>query len=357
MEELLPLPRRFSFLTIPFPSCYTLPIIICEVFCMIPSIITRHTAKEDWPGIRTSIRTAIAESLGMSPAQLTPAKNTFEEIDRYTAYGLTHIKLRYHVLDDEWATGILVLPNEPAEKPRAVLTIHGTNGATGKYGMLDLAGRPNRAYAIELAQQGFATFSPDQYGFGEDMLDPALRAQFDSFYTRYPAWSLTGRRLLGHIRALDVLDQLNIIRHDGYGVMGNSLGGHAAFYVAAFDERIRSAVLSTGISPHITNVYRNLRKDPPFEPAVDRATALTGHPPWEYNELLALCAPRAVLCIEPINDPYNPYTATIACVQNAWEVYRLLDAPKNLSMHIHGDGHDTVPAVRRFAYTWLAEHL
>ena len=294
----------------------------------------------------------------MTVAQLAPVRNAFEEVERYTAYGLTHIKLRYHILNDEWGCGILVLPEDITHKPHAVLTIHGTNGTTGKYGMLAPDGTPNRAYAIELARRGFVTFSPDQYGFGEDMLDDAHRAQFDSFYTRHPSWSLTGRRLLGHVRALDVLDQLDYIRHDGYGVMGNSLGGHAAFYVAAFDERIATAVLSTGISPHITNVYRNLRKDPPFEPEVDRITAATGHPPWEYNEMLALCAPRAVLCLEPINDPYNPYTATtIACIQSAWDVYRLLDATANLSMYIHGDGHDTVTDVRKFAYDWLEHHL
>lgn len=325
---------------------------------MIPSIITRHTAKEDWPGIKASLHTTIQESLGLSPSALLPVRTAFEEVERYTAYGLEHIKLRYHIQAEEWGWGILVLPTDLTKKPHAVLTIHGTNGTDGKYGMLDLDGRPNRAYAIELAQRGFVTFSPDQYGFGEDMLDPAKRADFDSFYTRHPNGSLTGRRLLGHIRALDVLDQLEYIAHDGYGVMGNSLGGHAAIYVAAFDERIRSAVLSTGISPYITNVYRNLRKNPPFEPAVDRVVAETGHPPWEYNELLALCAPRAVLCLEPINDPYNPYTAaTIACIQSAWEVYRLVDATANLSMYIHGDGHDTVPDVRRFAYDWLASHL
>ena len=325
---------------------------------LIPSVITHRTAKEDWPGIRVSIRSTVLESLGLSESELAPVCNAFEEVERYTAHGFEHIKLCYHVVGNEWSSGILVLPKDLTAKPHAILTIHGTNGTIGKYGMLDPDGTPNRAYAIELAQRGFVTFSPDQYGFGEGMLNPEVRENFDSYYTRCPNGSLTGRRLLGDIRALDVLDQLDYISHDGYGVMGNSLGGHAAFYVAALDERIQSAVLSTGVSPRITNVYRNLRKDPPYEPAINRATAETGHPPWEYNEMLALCAPRAVLCLEPINDPYNPYTsATIACIQSAWEVYSLLDATANLSMYIHGDGHDTVPDVRRFAYDWLAKHL
>ena len=83
-----------------------------------------------------------------------------------------------------------------------------------------------------------------------------------------------------------------------------------------------------------------------------------GKSPWELNEMLALCAPRAVLCIEPFNDPHNPYTAvTIDCVKSAHKVYALLDASKHLSLYLHGDGHDTVPTVRSIAYDWFDRFL
>ena len=327
---------------------------------MIPALVTPYTTSEDFSSLRRAIHARILSSLGTSPVSYAPTSTRFEELERYTRHGLTHIKLRYHVFSDEWAKGILILPPDfdPVASYKAILTIHGTNGTDGKYGVIDPDHSPNRVYALELARRGYITFSPDQYGYGEDMLDAAHKAQFKHFYDRYPDWSLTARRMLGHIRALDVLDQLPYVAHTGYGAMGNSLGGYAVFYLTAFDDRIRASIPSTGISPHLTNVYRNITRTIPYVPLVEQATVKGGKSPWELNELLALCAPKAVLCLEPFNDPYNPYTAaTIACIQSAWQVYNLLSVPDRLSMYIHGDGHDTVPMVRAFAYDWLARFL
>ena len=327
---------------------------------MINSVVTRDMKKDEWQAQRKRIRSRIFETFGKSPVGLTPTKRAFEELERYEADGLRHIKVRYHVLDNEWAYGVITLPNDLEERgrARAVLTIHGTNGTIGKYGVLDVKGTPRRAYAIELARRGFVTFSPDQYGFGEAMEDEAYRRDFENFYDRYPEWSLSSRRVLGHVRALDVLDRLDYVCHQGYGVIGNSLGGQAAFYIAALDERIEAAVISTGLSPNATNVYRDLTRTQALEAGVTGYIKEHGTTPWELNEMLSLCAPRAVLCLEPFNDPYNPYTSvTIDCIKSAWEAYKLLGNPDKLSMYIHGDGHDTVDEVRDLAYDWLERFL
>ncbi|MBE6534927.1 MAG: alpha/beta fold hydrolase [Ruminococcaceae bacterium] len=323
---------------------------------MIKNIINNDTKKEEWPRIRAAIESRILETFGTSPVELVPTKNKYEVLDCYTAHGLEHIKIKYHIFDDEWAYAVIVLPEnlDKTVKTKAVITIHGTNGTVGKYGTIDPEFFPERVYGLELAKRGYIIISPDQYGFGEAMEDEEYVKKYDSFYERYPKWSLSSRRLLGHIRALDVLDQLDYVDHTGYGVIGNSLGGQATFYMAAFDDRIKAAVLSTGISPNVTNAYRNLTRVPRLEPGVSEYMRIHGRTPWELNEMLALCAPKALLCLEPFVDPYNPYTsATIDCIQSASEVYYLLEEPDKLTMYIHGDGHNTVPMVRRFAYDWF----
>ena len=327
---------------------------------MIGNIVNKDLKKEEWPILRERMLERIMQTFGTSPVGLEPTKNEFEELCRYEKHGLTHIKIRYHVFADEWAYAIIILPKgfKDGDVAPAVVTIHGTNGVRGKEGVCDPVGTPRRAYATELAERGFVTISPDQYGFGEAMESEEEQKKFDEFYDRYPEWSLSCRRVLGHVRVLDVLDQLDFVKHDGYGVMGNSLGGQAAFYLAALDERIKAAVLSTGLSPNLTNIYRALNRTQQLEPAVINAMKRRGHTPWELNEMLALCAPRAVLCIEPFNDPCNPYTeATIDCIKSAWEVYNLVGDPSKLAMYIHGDGHDTVDDVRNFAYDWLERFM
>lgn len=327
---------------------------------MIDKIVTRDTKAEEWGEQRSRILDRIMQTFGTSPVALAPKKNDFEELERYEKHGLVHIKIRYHVFLDEWSYAIIILPKgfKDGDRANAVVTIHGTNNVIGKYGVCDPVGTPRRAYATELAERGFITISPDQYGFGEAMESEDEQKKFEQFYDRYPEWSLSSRRVLGHIRALDVLDQLDYVKKDGYGVIGNSLGGQAAFYLAALDERIKSAVISTGISPNLTNVYRALNRVQQLEPGVIEAMRVDGRTPWELGEMLALCAPRAVLCLEPFNDPYNPYTsATIDCIRSAWDVYALHGQPDKLSMYIHGDGHDTVDEVRDFAYDWIERFM
>ena len=326
---------------------------------MIRNLITQDTLPEEWDEIRKRIKSRIEKSFGTSPVPLAPQKNDFCELERYEAHGFLHIKIKYHVFDNEWAYGLLILPKglKEGEKAHAVLTIHGTNGEKGKYGVCNPE-KPERNYALELAERGFITFSPDQFGFGEAMSDEEYARAFDRYYDKYPEWSLSSRRVLGHIRALDVLDQLDYVEHDGYGAMGNSLGGQAVFYLPAFDKRVKVSVPSTGISPNVTNIYRALKRTQQLEPAVVDIMIKDGRAPWELNEMLALCAPCAMLCIEPFVDPHNPHTSlTIDCIRTAAEVYTLLGVPERISMYIHGDGHNTVKTVRSLAYDWIERFL
>ena len=323
---------------------------------MINDLILKDTRKEEWDAIRAKIKARICENLGECPVPLAPQKARFEELNRYDEYGLTHIRIRYHIMEEEWAYAVIILPEgmEQIGSAPAVVTIHGTNHEVGKYGVMNPENKPRRAYAIELAKRGYVTISPDQFGFGEDMETEEGKTRFNDFYKYFPNWSLTGRRVLGHMRAVDVLDALDYVKHDGYGVIGNSLGGQAALYLAGMDERIRVAVPSTGISPHVTNAYRLTHTPHPIHPHEARMLEKNGKSPWELNEMVALCAPRAVLVLEPFNDKYNPFITTVyECVYSAHKVYALLEHPERLCFYIHGDSHDTVDSVRELAYDFI----
>jgi hypothetical protein len=251
---------------------------------------------------------------------------------------------------------VIILPEgiEKMGAAPAVLTIHGTNREVGKYGVMDPENTPRRAYATELAKRGYVTISPDQFGFGEDMKTEEGKTRFANFYKNYPDWCITGRRVLGHMRAVDVLDALDYVKHDGYGVIGNSLGGQAALFLAGMDERIRVSIPSTGISPFATNAYRLVHTAHPIHPHEAKMLEKNGKSPWELNEILGLCAPRAVLVLEPFNDKYNPYTSVVYdCVYSAHKVYALLEHPERLCFYIHGDSHDTVDSVRELAYDYI----
>jgi pimeloyl-ACP methyl ester carboxylesterase len=322
---------------------------------MISSVISPATRVEDWPEIRGRIYERIIGSMGMPPAE--GAKPQWQELKRWQAHGLTHVLIKYHVLEDVWNEGILVLP-EGDEPAAVVVTIHGCI-AEGKTSNVDPDNRPRRAYGTELAQTGLATFSVDQFGFGASVEGSSLDAEVEKFYARWPDWSLDGRRLLEQQRAIDTLAAMDCVKAgEGVGVMGNSLGGRAAVHLACLEERVKAAVPSTGLSPVLTNGYRLTGRDRLLCPALSKHLDWGGERLWEYNEMLALCAPRALLLLEPFNDSYNPSpAATFGCFDAARQVYQLLGSPGNISMLVHGDGHDTIYPVRQYAYAWLRRFL
>jgi|GEM_PF-1027858 len=322
------------------------------------SLILRDTKPEEWPGIREKLYKRITDTWGTPPVPYQPQKNRFQETGRYVNLGMTHIRYRYHVLDSIWIEAVCVLPpnfNERAQYP-VVLTVHGTNGKQGKEGAL---GNPrNRAYAIELARRGIITLSPDLYGYGATIQTVSEEALYKAFFAKSPNWSLRGIRMLSLMRAVDMLEQLPFVKKGEYGAMGNSLGGGSVVYHMALDRRIKSAVVSTGVSPAYTNAYRITARGRLDEPKRAEQIAQNGVPPYDQHELIALCAPRAVLFLEPFNDPYNPdVLASFKAIYDASAVYKLLGTPDRVSILTHGDGHDTIDSVRDYAYGWLERFL
>lgn len=327
----------------------------------IPPVILRDTRPEEWPDLRNRIETRLDVIQGRGPAHDDLGPVRFDEIGRGSIGELTTVRYRYHVVDDLWTEAVLVIPADlgPGEKRSAVVTIHGTNGAAGSAGMLNPEGRgARRAYAVELARRGYVTLAPDLFGFGATHDPSGERTR--RFYETYPEWHVNSLQVLSNQRALDLLDRLPMVAAGRYASIGNSLGGANSLRLAAADARIHVAVVSTGISPQATNIYRqyNPRDSQGARHRVDRIIQATGRPPYEVSDFLALCAPRAVLVIEPFDDNYNPdVTATFHAVRNAWHVWHLLGRADAFQFVLHGDRHDTTVDVRNAAYRWIEKWL
>ncbi len=340
---------------------------------MFRDVVLEDTKPQEWPAIRERIHARLMASMGTPPELHN--KVDYEVIEEYENYGLTHRKIRYRLLPDEPGLAVIVLPKD-ASKSRpapAVIICHGTyGGKLGKNGPLTLE-PPECGYAIELAQRGFVTVVPDNYKFGERLLagldekvsEDELNKRYTETLTRFnqdnPDWSLDGLRLWEHKRLLDILDETDFVRPGAYGVMGNSLGGRMTVFLAALDERIAAAVPSCGISPNLTNVYRTLTGHASFlsSPKLnDYFRKSHGHLMYEYQDMIALCAPRALLVLDPYNDSGNPYIQANFDIYVAGQhVYQLLSKSECFTNLTHGDGHATLEDVRDFAYRWLERWL
>ncbi len=328
---------------------------------MIGSVVLPGTTREEWPGIRKEIHARISKTLGTAPADVGRHPIEVKEVERYRRFDLTHVKVRYHVVDDEWHEAIFVLPegDEKALPAPAILCMHGTFSRTeGKYAVLDPAISPSRVYGLEAPKRGYLAIATDVYAFGESLHGRTNPEAVADFAKKYPDWTLDGRRILDHSRALDAAEKLGWVKDGLFGAIGDSLGGRGVMFATAFDERIKAAVSSTGISPHVTNPSRRnsgpnvggLKALAP-EPWVQRA-------PWDYHEMIGLIAPRALLVLESHVDAYNPNVwPGMQCFYSGSEVYKLMGCPERLAMITHGEGHDTPTHLRMFAYDWRDRFL
>jgi dienelactone hydrolase len=331
---------------------------------MFRDVVLQDTRPEEWPALRERIRQRVAGCMGTPPqVKVAPEMQVVKE---YENYGLKHLLVRFRVLPDEYGLAVMVMPEGVnAQRPApAVVVCHGTARAEGKYSVLTREAKDFRGYAIDLAQRGFVAVAPDTYIFGElltrgeDLPYPEIEKRWNEanaqFAKAHPEWSLDGRRLWDHQRLLDLLDTLDFVQPKRYGVIGNSLGGRTTIFLTAFDERIGAGVPSTGVSPNVTNIYRSGAQRTSKWADYVRNSGLH----YEYQDIIALAAPRPLLIIEPFNDPYNPFlAANFQVYLSGQRAYGLLGKPECFCTLNHGDGHGIPPDACEFAYRWFERWL
>ncbi len=315
-------------------------------------VLLPDTKAEAWPELRERVSRRILSSLGdsFSVPPVQPVMGVAVE-----EYGVIRIPLRFSAFPGWDVFGSWVLPEDASTYTgNGVLCLHGTDQENAHRGNMRPDVKEHRAYAVELAKRGWVTLSVDQFGFGEAAGKRPLEEMFSWFYEAYPESSIDGVRLAIHRAALGLLADHPAVDADRLGCIGHSLGGRAALYLAALDERVSACVSSTGLSPNQSNVYRNPVTDQALSPQLNRHMMETGQTLFEYQELLALIAPRSLLLIEPWNDPCNPsIEAVFRCFEKARFAFELLEASSSLQMYCHGHGHDTPPALRSAGYRFL----
>lgn len=144
---------------------------------------------------------------------------------------------------------LLIQPLDGGDGPR-VLAIHQHNNEyeLGKSEVAGLRGDPEMAYGLELAQHGCTVLAADVHGF-EDRApagDPRIAEQTH-------AWNLIANgSSLGAFHVRDLRDLVSWLAEQPsttapMGVIGHSLGGTIALFLAATDERVTATVSSCGI--------------------------------------------------------------------------------------------------------------
>jgi dienelactone hydrolase len=252
------------------------------------------------------IRARIRRYLGERPAEAPPPNVRFEAC--VTLERTTRCRVSFDVEERERIPAWLFLPRaRRGDRVPGIVAFHQTT-ALGKDEAAGLTDRAEMSYALELGEEGYAVIAFDDVAAG-DRVEPGHAAYDTSaFYARHPEWSALDKAVWDGRRAVDALCSLPEVDCGRVAAVGHSQGGVYAWMLAADDDRVKAAVVNAG--------YITFAGDPdPERWARDEgwvgAPALRGSIaarrfPFDFDEWLALAAPRSVLLVGYADDEVFP---------------------------------------------------
>lgn len=315
----------------------------------VPQIQIRTRA--DWQRARAATLAAMQEVMGPLPAP-APAKSKVEIIrlasDETPAF--TRTKLKYLSEPGDYVPAYLLVPKGLKHRAPAALCLHQTT-KIGKEEPAGLGGNPELHYARELAERGFVCLVPDYPYLGENTFDP--------YQHSYASCTMKG--IVNHRRAVDLLQTLPEVDARRLAVIGHSLGGHNALFVAAFDERLKAVVTSCGFTSFAKYYGGDLTgwAGTRYMPRIaERYGKDPARMPFDFSDVLTALAPRAVFINAPLRDANFEVSGVRDCVAAAAPVYGQIFNAKDRFVAEYPDAAHAFPKVQREqAYAFLERWL
>ncbi len=199
------------------------------------------------------------------------------------------------------------------------------------------------ALGYNLALRGFVVICPMCF-LWQDRGERSYEEQVQRFKSMHPGSRGMAKMLFDAMRAVDVLDNIGQVDSERIGALGHSLGGKEAFYLGAFDDRVKVIVSNEGgIGIDFSNWDDTWY--------LGKEIHNFGH---EHHELLALCAPKPFLLI---GGDFADGSRSIPYIDAVKPVYKLYGKTENLAIFNHGSGHNVTPEAEKHTYEWIMEHL
>jgi dienelactone hydrolase len=204
---------------------------------------------------------------------------------------------------------------------------------------------------VELARRGYVTLAPDYPYFGDSK-------DANPYALGYASATMKG--IWNHMRCVDLLQSLPEVDGQRIGCIGHSLGGHNTLFVTAFDPRIKAAVSNCGFTS-FPKYYKGDLTGWSSDKYMPRIARVYGKDPqrmpFDFAEVLAAIAPRAVLVVAPLHDDNFDVSGVRDCVAAARPVFELLGHKDHLAAIYPDSTHEFTDEARHAAYEFLDREL
>ncbi|MGV2335126.1 MAG UNVERIFIED_CONTAM: dienelactone hydrolase family protein [Planctomycetaceae bacterium] len=238
--------------------------------------------------------------------------------------------------------GWLLEPRERSGRLPALVGLHQTTNSSIDE-IAGVSGPDAMQIGLKLARRGFVVFCPRCFLWQDA---PNLNAAVEQHRRRHPHTTGMAKMLDDARRAVDLLESLESVDRDRIGAIGHSLGAKEALYLAAFDDRIRTAVACEGGLG-----FRSTNWDAPWYlgPAIRSEDF-----PFNHHQLLALIAPRPFLVIGGESGPgAADGDRSWVLLNAALPVWKLYGFPSRLGLLNHRQGHSIPDSTFERMAEWL----
>ena len=301
------------------------------------------TTLAQWQQERDAIRMWWLDFLGPMPAKREGVPN-LEIIEEDRDAGVLRQRVRYEVEPGITTEAYVLQPLQPTSKCPGVAVFHSTVDHSIRQ-PAGVAGEPEKAFGLKLAQHGCITISPRNYLWPtNDKI--AAQPEADRFHERHPKSTGMARMLHDSLVAVDILCSMPHVDTSRIGSIGHSLGAMEVLYLAAFDERVKVTISSEG---GVGTKFSNWNADWYLGKGIDSPDFTR-----EQHELLALAAPRPFLLIggdSADGDQSWPF------IEAALPIYKLYGEPARLGLLNHKQGHAVPPIAEVRIYEWCDAYL
>jgi hypothetical protein len=311
----------------------------------------------DWDRKAPQMRQQFLDMMGLWP--LPPRSNLCATItgtlDRPT---FTVEKLHFQSMPGLYVTGNLYLPKKRPGPCPAVLYVCGHAPV-----VIDKVPYGNKVayqhHGVWFAENGYVCLVVDTLQLGEL---PGLHhgtSRFNMWWWVSLGYTPAGIELWNAMRAIDYLETRKEVDRKRIGVTGRSGGGATSWWVGAGDERVKCIIPVAGIADllaHVSEGYPGRLADGVVAGHCDCMYMVNTYR-WDYTQVIALSAPRALLLGNSDDDAIFPVPGYRRMTGKIAGLYDILGARERFGLLETKGPHKDTPDLRRGAFRWTNRWL
>jgi cephalosporin-C deacetylase-like acetyl esterase len=321
------------------------------------SALANIRTRADWEKARPELHRQFLDMLGLWPLpKRTDLHATIT--GRITTPHYIVEKLHFQSIPGLYVSANLYLPRVVKRPCPAVLYVCGHGPA-----IIDRVSYGNKVtyqhHPAWFAEHGYVCLIVDTLQLGEL---PGLHhgtSRFGMWWWQALGYTPAGIECWNAMRALDYLESRKEVDRSRLGITGRSGGGATSWWVGAADERVKCIIPVAGIADllaHLSEGYPGRLRDGVIAGHCDCMYFVNTYR-WDFTQVMALCAPRALLLGNSDQDMIFPVPGYRRMAEKVKRLYTLLGAGDRFALLETKGPHKDTPELRLGAFRWMNRWL